>query len=377
MQKIIKLIKYKTIYTRDMMRPEFLRDKKYLENFDHDVVFYDLVQNDKYLFLIGPPLRNLKNLFNNCRIYCDGNLIPNKNVYFNDCVNKRTQESYIKLKSKKIVKKVLFKFDDFEFTANVRQSLIKDFSDQRILITKSKDNELNWIRDWILWHQSEFKIETVIIYNNNTNIYSNEDLLNYLKENVNVKNLILIAADFKFGPQGGRWENKEYDLPWEDFFEYTVLQHAKFMFFGKSKMMINNDIDELIYLSDRNISSRKKYIVSNGTWVSNKTQSNDKSISHSDFLHCTTQYGRCTNKYIAFPFRLDYKKTIYNTHNILYKNRPLFGLEEIGLVNHFHFRGISTNWKYNRNTFIDESKLFSSEELKKINIKLYNLNNES
>ncbi|HFM2595975.1 TPA: hypothetical protein ACG6Z2_004766, partial [Escherichia coli] len=88
----------------------------------------------------------------------------------------------------------------------------------------SKNNDLNWIKDWIIFYRDQYNINGVLIYDNSSTVYTLDEMASFLSnENLGVE-IVLVSWPFKYGPQGSDKDN----LPWDsDFCQHGAMENAK------------------------------------------------------------------------------------------------------------------------------------------------------
>lgn len=225
------------------------------------------------------------------------------------------------------------------------------FAGRRVLVTLSQNNELAWIRDWIVWHQRLHGCDAALVYDNNSTRYDISELKGCLAAIPGVTGLA-VSWPFRYGPFDGRLP-LTYDL-WEGHFcQFGMLEHARFRFLAEARSALNLDIDELVICPDGESvcalteASRTGFLKFSGKWVepfaSQAGQAGAMPL-HRHFRHRRT--GRtqgCENKYTVVPSRVP-DSAQFGIHDI-------FGHLASALpegVELRHFKAINTNWTVDR-----------------------------
>ncbi|WP_353570733.1 hypothetical protein [Candidatus Albibeggiatoa sp. nov. BB20] len=339
-----------------MPRPEHLRPPNYAEQFDDDTLLYDVFRRDNQIILIGPSLiedERLAELIDNIQI----NQTSIKSL------------NYACYVSHKIFKIIIDNANPDWDSINiyhkqlpVRRSPYENMKPNKVLCTKQKDNEIVWIKDWILWYHSFYDIDLVVIYDNASTRYSVEELKASLSDMP--CSVIVESFPFKFGPQA--WEMGKWD---SDFCEYAIYEHIRYYVCGNQGYFFNFDIDELLIFKEfSSINWNKtKYngIHFRGKWafLDIKHQPNHRSkIKHASHSIVDKEYISGRGKYIALLNKLAHANFL-NTHQI---SNPQVIYYKPSKAFYLHFHSISTNWKYDRAKTID----FNPQIHDRINIKL-------
>lgn len=318
------------------------RQKNYHELFDSATLFYDAVQLDDGISLIGPPLLNLEELI------ADSSFTGSQGESYKAEHKPLDRASIVRLNGDEPVDVVTMRSAEMTISTVAGPDLRNLFEGRNTLVTKSKDNRLAWISDWVKFHVSEQNIDAVLIYDNLSTQYGPEDVLEAISV-PGIKVAVVVHWPFKFGPQGGSWDGLD-GVPWDsDFCEYGIMEHARQRFLGNAAGVLNVDIDELVMtegegtvfdvLSDRDCGA----ISFTGRWIETAGRLGS-SESFSDYSYYDKRRARTTAKWAISPMRIP--------DAIQWKTHTIAGvkMEESSETMHRHFMGISSNWKWQRST---------------------------
>ncbi|RPH51047.1 MAG: hypothetical protein EHM85_08225 [Desulfobacteraceae bacterium] len=204
-----------------------------MEQYDNDTVFYDVFFDikNKYLYTVGPPFLNLQKILFpiNCRINNDKKQYP---LQVNEYFNKEIAIGRVSLKNLPLYDENLIEIDfnkRFQWSGRIK---LNRFEIKPIILTTiQKDNRIRWINEWVEFYSRNFKIDQTIIYDNNS---SNRDDLKAISN----EKLLIVSWPFKYGPI------RSHD---NQFCQRGSLNHCRLKF-GSDNMIMNFDIDELLYL---------------------------------------------------------------------------------------------------------------------------------
>lgn len=348
------------VAVRSAPRPSALRQNDYLEKFDDRTMFYDcFVGEDGSAILNGPPLLNLRESLAKGDWRVDGELcLPELSDL------DRTQRSSL---PGRFVAGARLEVDSSlgRFETTLGGELNGVFEGRKVLMTKSKNNRLEWIRDWIEFHVQVHGYDAILFYDNDSSDYSSRKLLNVISAVPGVCAGVVVSWPFKFGPQAGDYGGVK-DAPWDsDFTEYSILEHARFRFLADAAYISNHDIDELVICSDgRTVFDHveehsTRAIRYKGRWIERLGQRFGEVPRFSDFIYFDIDRRLGTTKWTASGEAMKASKQ-WSTHNI--RGIPMTNVDK---VLHRHFKGISNSWKYDRNTFgsVDVARLAVDREL--------------
>lgn len=327
---------------REAPRPLGLQQEDYSESFDSDTLFYDVFSAGDEVRLVGPPMLNLENALSSAEWRIDKSPVR---ATLRDL--DRTQSSYLTAYTNG-GEELEVTVSDHELSAVVSESGLEIFRGRRVLTTKSKNNDLQWVRDWAKFYAVKHDVDAVLLYDNGSDDYSLDDLLMAL-DHPEIDVVIVVNWPFKFGPQGGSWEGLK-GAPWDsDFCEYGILEHARHRFLREASGVVSHDIDELAMASNGQtlfeIVDRSKtgYIRYSGRWIESVTTAPHRSPRFTDFSYYNPRRSSTTKKWALDPRRVT-DASQWKTHNIA----GVLPEVKTATVSHRHFMGISTNWKWRR-----------------------------
>ncbi len=127
----------------------------------------------------------------------------------------------------------------------------KTFAGKRVLLTLSKNNRLEWICDWIRFHQDHHGANAVLLYDNNSTLYSLDELASAIANLPGIEATKVIHWPYKYGPQGhggGFWDS--------DFCQSGALEDARWRYLQRARSVLNVDIDELVLPRSQSVFER-------------------------------------------------------------------------------------------------------------------------
>jgi hypothetical protein len=377
MEKCTK-IKYPDYWTikRNTPRPIELRVLGFNELYDWDTLWYDAVQiNPTTILLIGPPLYDTKDYINrhcNFVYYPDAQRTKFEKLthVFHEmdrvCITVINVNSF--LQSIELV-------TDFSriITIPVNPSQA-DFMGKKTIVTISKDHPVEWLQQWIDYHFVVHGIDGLLLYNNNSTIYSSTEL----EQRIARPDITIRVVDwpYPFGVMGGgEWQDGDQAgnyLPWDsDFAQYVMLEHAKYRYLHSAELVINADTDELLYTTKMSLAEICNYSKTSsnsvwtytGTWiepVDSRNRTIAKSIDYqhrrfSNYWHTSNYEHRgIGQKWMLIPQRnMNYQWLLHRTTG------PHMQTSEIGFG---HYLAMNTSWSWERDSYnrsIQELEEFS------------------
>ena len=334
---------------REAPRPPHLRNEAYEDQFDWDTLVYDVYRAGPHIVFQGPPLANFwTHLASTEPLRRPGWLWPRYRRI------ERLKASEIWLRSDADQLSLTGPLGAHEIT--VQPDMADMFAGRRVLHTLSKNNDINWIIDWLRFYVRVHGADGLLLYDNASTDYTVAELDAALRQAFPDIAIAVVLWPFRYGPQGGLAGAVDgIETPWDsDFCQTGSLQHARHRFLRGARAVLNVDIDELV-LSTKGRSifaathdSRAGFIKFAGHWISTATPQPiaQGQGRHGDFIYRDTQeHEECPPKWCIVPARHRLAGTSWSVHN-------LFGARANKTLDrefsYAHVKGISNSWKYNR-----------------------------
>lgn len=252
-------------------------------------------------------------------------------------------------------------FNGFKFETKINNTQYELFSGQRVLFTLSRNNDIDWIKDWMRWHHRMHGADGLILADNSSELYSPEELRDALSSVEGFQSVVIVPANFPFGP---------------GLETATNVSDAKFLQVGISNLVLRRflmnalsvafiDIDELIIGSGaRSIfeAAERSYIglvVIEGRWrhLSANFDTSKEKPTHSDHLYESVTDKPCPSKICLVPRSIAGRMDV-KVHNMRHmKHMPFIRTKDFWFM---HCRSITTSWKYNRKKLPSDSLRFST-----------------
>jgi hypothetical protein len=353
------LLPHFTRLRREPTRPLPLRDEKFDQQFDATTLFFDAFrcEDSGRIVLPGPPLFNLAPAFAAMRVTA----LPSRT---HCAFELRQLDRHMQLwvKAPRGTERLRLAGAFGEFDVAIAAPAASPFRDRRVIFTLSKDNELEWIRDWVRFNRDIHSADAVLIYDNDSTRYTTGELLAAVRSVGGIAEAAVVHWPFRYGPQGtlakGLWDS--------DFCQLGAWEHARRKFLANARSVMNSDIDELVLCADGTSifdkAERSPFGVARygGRWVvaidDAERVSADALPRHRDFdvkLRPQMQRTRfllkrdavaCFPKWTVVPRRCP-ERTQWKVHTI---GGWLPARLKTSGASFRHFREIGGNWKYER-----------------------------
>ena len=373
------------LFRRSTVDNTLLTEADYRE-YDSRTIFYDVFRCDdnRTVVAIGPPPVNLRNELEKLRIIYSGRVIPHRTrdhrhfcILELICDQPTNSEKNLPLR---------FSFPSFDVDIEVHPPLLSTLAEAShlSLMTLQRNNPLSWILDWCRWHHRLHGVSRFVLYDNASD--NREDLAAALARMDETVDIVLVDWPFPYGPgrsstnrfcQTGaknhclhRFGSADAWCLILDIDEYLVASGEK-TFKQYLQDCENNGVVEVVFdsfivpphqeqpaMANRRISSY---------WFRNRERRGHYlkfafKPRHIEYVgpHLAYPKNRVFAKLIGLPrlydktFRLFYRsvrKRLSSERIVRFFFANRFALRDLSSneIFFYHFRGLNTNWKPERN----------------------------
>ncbi|MSU91536.1 hypothetical protein GE300_18310 [Rhodobacteraceae bacterium 2CG4] len=323
-------------------RDPALRHRDFDSRYDDRSVFFDLFRTEdpQRLVALGPPLLNLaEDLALTFRAEPSGQMCS--------FVHRRlVNVDRIEIAVPAGTERLTVRWAAGETVLTPSPSLVPDFAGQRAVFTMSRDNDLQWIRDWAQYYVRVHGATAAVIYDNGSARYAPEDVARALAGVEGLDRHAVLAFPFPYGPCDHRRPATLW-LTEADYCQRVSLEHAMQRLFARAASVVNADVDELIYAaSGRSVFEAAEtcdtgYIEARGVWIEAAHDGRVADVRHAAFSRRVDAqpWHSCEPKWAAAPAKLP-AEARFSVHSV-------FGAAPAPASLEFcfgHFRGINTNW---------------------------------
>ena len=321
-------------------------------NLDTRTVFFDVYidWNTKILFGIGPRLFNLENELFPMEIYVNGNNTEFK-IY--------QQGNLLFIKSKRLPSSlpksvhIELVFKSFTHSMNLdlqqcQQSIESNSSAPITISTLQKNNDIQWVLDWILYHRRLHNVERIVLYDNGST--NRNELIENLKALEPEVKIIFVDWPFPYGI-------KPYKATQDG-----SLNHCRIRFPVKHGYCINLDIDEyLVRSGEKNLLDYLNASLSypfpgvcyiKECKVPNITKSNRLTVPRLlDFHFRFREFGHhptrnFTYHYLKYIYKFN-SPYYFNVHTTILGRHDLFE-QKFNILKRIHYCYKKSLWKVER-----------------------------
>jgi len=345
---------------RAPVRPIELRIDGFDEKFDFDTLFYDTFfdQGKQRVIAVGPPLLNLHAQMLRMRATARPSGV---NCSF--VIHELDRCARVEFAVPSGTVSLELTGDLGGHVVAPRANCSAQFRGRRVIFTLSKNNRLQWIKDWIRFNRDAHGADAVLIYDNASTRYGVDELAAAVAEVSGITAALVVVWPFKYGPQGlngpGLWDS--------DFCQLGAQEHARRCFLGDARSVMLSDIDELV-VSTEGVSvfeaaERAPFGILRyrGAWMPGivgitPTDTDAAPVRHRDFIHVREPQRKwrwgwlpdytdfCASKWCIAPSRCP-DVSQWGVHGV---KHWIAALPPTSRFSYRHFREITDSWKYDR-----------------------------
>jgi hypothetical protein len=331
-------------------------DTDFVDAYDRHTLFYDAFYDADtgFITVVGPSFKRRTVMFlKSCVLKVDG--VPVEKTIHR--ISPRTGELEIQSPSDSPQTLRLLHQDAPKTRAQIPigRSNHEAFAGKNALVAISKNNKLEWIKDWLDYYVNVHGANAVVLFDNGSDAYSLEDLTNTVNSVKGIETAEVISANFMFGPKGTDRTSVN-----AKFFHLSMFHIANRRFLSKANAVLSVDIDELVTkpgsetIFEAVQNAPHGFLSIPGTWRYAQTSKNEtNAIRHGD--HILKRVGTDATmgpKWCINP-RGELAGRYWRVHGVagarhFYDHDYLF----------LHCRQISTSWDYDRR--LESEDLFES-----------------
>lgn len=138
---------------------------------------------------------------------------------------------------------------DMQTTCPVLPADTAPFAGCNVLYTMSRDNSLDWVCDWVIYHHKAHGADAVIISDNGSTAYTPQDLLDRLTGLGVLRAALVQTVPYRYGPSSQICARASSAR----FLQSAVANYVRDAWLGQARAVLSCDIDELV-VSKRDVS---------------------------------------------------------------------------------------------------------------------------
>lgn len=312
--------------------------------FDDDTLFYDVFQSGSpgTVYAVGPPLkRTFRRFLKQAQMTLDGTPATMREI------SQSRRASMIEISAPVTDPRALnITHPQLSFNVAISPSHLSRYAGTKAMFTLTRNNTLDWIRDWARFHVETQGVETIVLYDNASDIYGADALAEVLSNINGLQAFDVVPAPFQYGPIGlGR------ELTSQRFLQFGLFEITRLRFLQDTVGVLNMDIDELAHspvgttVFEAAADSDAGFLTLPGSWRYPEPGAPLLHASHT--LRQVDEEEPMYPKWCLIPEGPQLGKS-WRTHGI--KGLPDQVQDGFGF---FHCRMISESWHYDRSEYTE------------------------
>lgn len=328
--------------------PDRDRPEAFTKAFDARTLFYDCFwhADGQRVLLVGPPPVNLQKVFAAARFVArPGGEVLAPRFY----ASLSTMVTELRVAPDTTSVEVTITGETLALP--VQRSFAEELRGRKLLFSINRDNDLEWIREWATFHAKVHGTDAVVLYDNGSTRYEPAEILDVLGTVPGLSFAAVPSWKQSFGPIDTAVRANPF---WSRFLQIGSMSVVLRRFGELAYGLLDCDIDELAGTrSGRSIydvakQSRGGLVAFRGIWI----EATGAGQHHRDYAMRLSdpKASVCRQrKWALDPSRSWVRKLSVHPYWHWVEGRPLFSKSMPRDALYWHFKGINTNWKQQRN----------------------------
>lgn len=320
-----------------------ITSERFWEGYDSTTLFYAAIHDvaTEQLTLFGPPLYNLREFVDRLQFSTEVGALQRPRVI----KNRRFDRIVFRCKGVPMTLRV----EDGGFSASmdISRRAPDMFQGCNLVYTLSKNNDLRWVRDWLVWNRVRHGADGVLIADNASTAYSIDDLAEVIASVEGYRSAAVVSVPFSYGPDNSTATKASY----AEFLQIAVMNALWSGWMSSARVVLNADIDELVTsddgtsIFDSAARSVMGIVMCNGHWRYASPSLIANGVNHADHVLKRLDDTVCPPKYCLRPNSIAGRRVL-KVHGVDgFKRMPFVSRDKFTF---YHCRNISTSWKYDR-----------------------------
>jgi len=315
--------------------PEAARDAAYMAAYDCTTLWYDAFWREGHVILVAPLLLNLWPALKRAEWHLDGvpaNGLRRSRFY---------RHEVLRIPAATPPRRISVTGADWSVETALSPTALDRFQGRNAIVTISKDNDLDWIRDFAQFHRRTQGAEAILFIDNGSTRYAAEEIDDTLADTG--VDAMVVSAPRPYGPVVKLARSRHR----VKFFRTAMLNLARLRFLSTARAVLNVDIDELVWSEGGSVfdmAARNWFGLATftGVWRDPAPDLNRRP-RHADHVWERDSANPSPVKYAIAPGKLAGRFS-WDVHRLEgWPLRSPFLRQDAG---YWHCSAISTGWKY-------------------------------
>lgn len=327
-------------YRRDAPQRTKIKSRSFWDRYDSQTLIYDCYHDPvrQQLTLLMPRSFNFAGLIKKAVFQIDGQTLPRPKW------RRWRHHETLTFKGIATAQSLTVQFDDLHLTAAVN-AVDRGLDGLNTAYTLSRDNDLQWIKDWAQFHVAHHNLQAVVLFDNGSTAYDVHAIDSALTSIAGIQAVRVVKADRPYGPLNSDCTHRSE----AKFLQVAMLNLARDRFMSRSRALLHIDIDELLVsptgenVFDATVKDRGGHLTFPGIWHYPTTDT--ANITHASHRLIRAGDSPCPTKFALNPQSI-LGRAALQVHSLERIHRKFrFAPARFWFM---HCHGISTSWKYAR-----------------------------
>lgn len=215
--------------------PEAERPEGHAESFDDRTLFYDAVWTRGRVHLVCPKLNNVETTLIGAKVLIDGTPAPLRRL------ERHARHDIATYRAPVRPERLIIRRNRWQAETPVSIADNRRFAGRNCAVLVSRDNRLDWIREWVSYHVALHRLEGLIFIDNGSAKYGLAELREALA-GLGLRQATVVSAPFPFGPMSaGRQRHSE------KFLKTALPNVARLRWLSRARAVLVCDLDEMMH----------------------------------------------------------------------------------------------------------------------------------
>ncbi|MGC9417753.1 MAG: hypothetical protein ACP5EN_02165 [Rhodovulum sp.] len=303
--------------------------------YDRTTLWYDAFWDAGRITMVAPPLLNLRKALRHAEIRVDGT--PARPRFR----TRRARHEILDLPAPRQASRIEIEGSDWRIETGISQANRAAFAGRNVIVTISRDNDLDWIGDFARYHRKTQCAEAILFIDNGSTRYRPDEIADVLGA-AGLGGLV-VPAPLPYGPMLKHGAHRHA----AKFLRTSMLNLARLRFLATARAVLNIDIDELVWSEGQSVFDMAVRnplgIAAFDGWWRLPGQADTPPLRHGDHVWHNDQDRPCPLKYAVAPGRPAGQMN-WDVHRVGPPALRRFWLRKD--AGYWHCAGINTGWKY-------------------------------
>lgn len=281
---------------RDRVVPERFRTEAFDPGYDFTTLVYDAACIEgRGVWLFCPKLCNLERPLRRAVIEIDGAPARIRRI------RRFERHDIVEIPCPTPARRMRLVLEGWESETEISPDESARFAGRNCLLTLSRNNELRWIRDWVVHHVRGHGADALLFYDNGSEAYGAAEIRAALAGIDGLAEIRILRVPFLYGPQASR--RMKFTA---NFLQAALLNLARWRFLDRASAVLSCDVDEMVFgtggrtIFEATRAARSGFVRFRGRWRYPDSAPGETPLHRDHYLRGPAE-SLCPPKYCIVP----------------------------------------------------------------------------